>query len=94
MPCFKRSMMLPTPLAPSPMVGKGGNFFGAHSLAEVEPENHTVALLVGAGQATLQMFIDLIQEHFESDFFLAPMNLLPRLGVDIARGNVRLVTAG
>ena len=71
-----------------------GNFFCAHSLPEVEPENHAVALLVGACQATLQVFIDLIQKKSEGDFFLAPMTLLPRFGVDIARGNMGLVAAG
>jgi len=43
----------PTPLVPSLMVGQGDDFFGAHPLSEVEPENHTVALLVGPGQATV-----------------------------------------
>jgi len=37
----------PTPLVPSLMVGQGDDFFGAHPLSEVEPENHTVALLSG-----------------------------------------------
>jgi hypothetical protein len=39
---------------------QGGNFLGAHSLPEVEPENQTVALPVGPGQTTLQVFVDLI----------------------------------
>jgi hypothetical protein len=73
---------------------QGGNFFGAHSLPEVEPENHTVSLLVGPGQATLQVFIDLIQKDSESDLFLTPLNLVPRLGVDIARRNMRFVASG
>jgi len=73
---------------------QGGNFFGAHSLPEVEPENHAVALLVGPGQATLQVFVDLIQKDSESNSFLAPVNPSPRLGVYIARGDMRLVTAG
>ncbi len=72
---------------------QGGNFFSAHSLPEVEPENRTIALLVGSCQAALQMFIDLIQEDSESDSFLAPMNLVPRLGVDITRGNMGFVAA-
>ena len=59
---------------------QGGNFFRTHSLPEVEPENHTVALLVGPGQATLQVFIDLIQEDSEGDFLLAPMDLFPASG--------------
>jgi len=74
--------------------GQEGNFFGAHSLPEVEPKNHTVALLVGAGQETLQMFVDLIQEDSESDSFFAAMSLSPHLGVNITRGQVQLVTAG
>jgi hypothetical protein len=73
---------------------QGGNFFGTHSLPEVEPENHTVALLVGPVHATLQVFIDLITKNFESDSSLAPMSLPPSLGVNICRGNVRYVTAG
>jgi len=40
---------------------QGINFFSAHSLPEVEPENPTIALLVGSGQAMLQVFIDLLQ---------------------------------
>ena len=64
---------------------QGSNFFSTHSLPEVEPENRTIALLVGSGQAMLQVFIDFLQKNFESDSFLAPMNLFPRLGVDIAR---------
>ncbi len=74
--------------------GQRGNFFGAHSLPEIKPENHAVALLVGPAQAMLQVFIDLIQKDFESDFFLAPMSLFPRLWLGIVRGNMRLVTAG
>jgi hypothetical protein len=73
---------------------QGGNFFGAHSLPEVEPEDHTVALLVRPVHATLQLFIDLSQKDLEGDPFLAPVNLFPSLGVDIDRGNVRYVTAG
>src|SRR5712664_1530093 len=74
--------------------GQGSNFFSAHSLAEVEPENRTIALLVGSCRAMLQVFIDFLQKNFESDFFLAPINLVPRLGVDIARGNMGFVAAG
>jgi len=36
------------------------NFFGTHSLPEVEPENHAVAFLIGPDQATPQVPIDLI----------------------------------
>jgi hypothetical protein len=63
-------------------------------LPEVEPENHTIAPLVGSGQAMLQVLIDLIQKDSESDSLLAPMNLFPRLGVDIARRNMRFVAPG
>jgi hypothetical protein len=42
----------------------------------------------------LQVFIDFLQKDFESDSLFAPMNLVPRLGVDIARGNVGFVAAG
>src|SRR5713226_3936393 len=72
---------------------QGGNLFGAHSLPEVEPENHTVALLIGSCQAMLQVFIDFLQKDFEKDSSLAPKNLVPRLGVDIARGNMGFVAA-
>src|SRR5262249_15043703 len=37
-----------------------GDFFGAHSLAEVEPENHAVTFLVRSGQAALQVMVNLI----------------------------------
>ena len=73
---------------------QGVNLFGAYSLPEVEPENRTIALLVGSCQAMLQVFIDFLQKDFESDSFLAPMNLVPRLGVNIGRGNMGLVAAG
>ena len=73
---------------------QGGNFFSAHSLPEVEPENRTIALLVGSCQAMLQVFIDFLQKDFESDSLFAPVNLVPRLGVDIARGNMGSVAAG
>jgi hypothetical protein len=72
---------------------QGSNFFSAHSLPEVEPENHMIALLVGSGQAMLQVFIDFLQKDFEKDSSLAPKNLVPRLGVDIARGNMGFVAA-
>src|SRR6266568_5594990 len=72
---------------------QGGNLFGAHSLPEVEPENRTIALLVGSGQAMLQVFIDFLQKDFEKDSSLAAKNLVPRLGVDIARGNMGFVAA-
>src|SRR6266403_4550608 len=81
-------------LGTEPDGGQGGDFFGTHPLPEVEPENHTVAFLVGPGRATLQVFIDLIQKDTESDFLVIPMHLSPRLRVDIAGGNVGLVTAG
>src|SRR5712692_11264156 len=73
---------------------QGSNFFSAHSLPEVEPENRTIAPLVGSCQATLQVFIDFLQKDFESDSLLAPMDLFPRLGVDIARRNMRFVAPG
>jgi len=73
---------------------QGSNFFTAHSLPEVEPENRTIALLVGSGQAMLQVFIDFLQKNFESDSLFTPMDLFPRLGVDIARGNMGFVAAG
>src|SRR6266849_9647163 len=72
---------------------QGGNLFGAHSLPEVEPENRTIALLVGSSQAMLQVFIDFLQKDFENDCFLAPTNLFPRLRVDIARGIMGFVAA-
>src|SRR6266404_60802 len=79
----------------SPSDGRqGSNLFGTHSLPEVEPENHTIALLVGSGQAMLQVFIDFLQENSESDSLLAPMNLFPGLGVEIARRNMRFVAPG
>src|SRR6266852_3254505 len=59
---------------------QGGNFFSAHSLPEVEPENRTIAHRVGSGQAMLQVFIDFLQKDFESDSLFAPMNLVPRIG--------------
>src|SRR5260370_9614921 len=65
---------------------QGSNFFSAHSLPEVEPENRTIALLVGSGQAMLQVFIDFLQKNFESDSRLTPMDRFPRLGVAIPRG--------
>src|SRR5258708_3208710 len=73
---------------------QGSNFFSAHSLPEVEPKNPTIALLVGSGQAMLQVFIDFLQKNFESDSLFTPMDLFPRLGVDIARGNMGFVAAG
>src|SRR6266446_1264981 len=73
---------------------QGSNLFSAHSLPEVEPENHTIALLVGSVQAMLQVFIDFLLKNSGNDFFFTPKNLLPRLGVDIARGNMGFVAAG
>ncbi len=73
---------------------QGSNFFSAHSLPEVEPENRTIALLVGSGHAMLQVFIDFLQKNCESDSLLAPVDLLPRLGVDITRGNMGLIATG
>src|SRR4029077_1815864 len=70
------------------------DFFGAHSLAEVEPENHAVAFLVGRGQAALQVIVNLIQKDSESDLFLAPMNLFPRFKINITCGYMRFGAAG
>ena len=70
------------------------NFLRTHSLPEVEPENHSVALLIGPCQATLEVLIDLIQKDSESDPFLAPGNLFSGLGLDISGGNMRVATAG
>src|SRR3954470_3181546 len=67
-----------------------GNFFRAHSLPEVEPENHTVALLVETGQAMLQVFINLVQKDSESDSLLTTINFLPRFWVNIAGGDMRI----
>ena len=72
---------------------QGCNFFSAHSLTEVKPENRTIALLVGSCQAMLQVFIDFLQKDFESDSLFAAINLVPRLGVDIACGNMAFVAA-
>jgi hypothetical protein len=59
--------------------------FSVHPLPEIEPENHAVALLVGPGQATFQVFKDLVQKNSESDCFLAAVSLFPRpRGRDIA----------
>src|SRR5262249_29188126 len=71
-----------------------GDFLGAHSLAEVEPENHAVAFLVGPGQATLQVIVNLIQKDSEIDLFLAPLNVFPCFKVYITRGYMLFVTAG
>src|SRR5712692_1227345 len=73
---------------------QGSDFLSAHSLPEVEPENRTIALLAGSCQAMLQVFIDFLQKDFESDSLFAPKNLVPRLGVDIARGRMGFVAAG
>ena len=51
---------------------QGGNFLGAHSLPEVEPENHTVPLRGGPVQHTLQVFINLLREDSERDPFQMP----------------------
>ena len=74
-------------------VRKGSNVFSAHSLHKVEPENRTIAVLVGSGQAMLELFIDFLQPNFESDSLWTPMNLFPRNGVDILRGNMGYVAA-
>src|SRR5712691_10829726 len=50
---------------------QGSNFFSAHSPPEVEPENRTIALMVGSCQAMLQVFIDFLQNDFESDSLFA-----------------------
>ena len=69
------------------------NFLGAHSLPEVEPENHAIAFLVGPGQATLEVLVDLIQKDSKGDFFLAAISLFPGLGLNIDGGNMRVATA-
>jgi len=73
---------------------QGSNLFSAHSLPEVEPENRTIALSVGLSQAMLQVFIDFLQKNCENDSFLTAMDLFPRCGVDIARGNMGSVATG
>ncbi|MGE5084068.1 MAG: hypothetical protein ACM3ND_14345, partial [Acidobacteriota bacterium] len=60
-------------------------------LPEIEPENHTVALPVGTGQTMLQVFIYLVQKDSESDSLLTAINFLPRLGVNIAGGDMKLI---
>src|SRR5207248_5079400 len=69
-----------------------GDFSGAHSLSEVEPENHTVALLIRARRAAPQMLIDLLQEDSEGDSFFAALRGSLNFRVDIAGGNMRLFT--
>jgi hypothetical protein len=73
---------------------QGRNFFGTHSLPKVEPEDHTVALLLRPAEAMLQMFIDLTQKDLRRDFVLAPMNLLAGLGFDVNGGNMWIVATG
>ena len=75
-------------------IRQGSNFFRAHSLPEVEPENYPVALLVGLSQAMLQVFIDLLQKDSRMDSLLTAVTLFACLGADIAYGNVEFVTAG
>src|SRR5438445_1119709 len=70
---------------------QGGNFLRAHSLPEVEPKDHTVTLLVGSGQATLEVLINLFQEHSESNIVFASVSPHPGLGVDIAGGNMSFI---
>src|SRR5262249_46212810 len=68
------------------------NLLGAHSLPEVEPENHAIALLVRPRQATIEVLIDLSQKDSEGDFLLAPIHLFSGLGLQISGGNVRVAT--
>ena len=83
----------PNSLGPQSDRRQRGNFFGAHSLPEVEPENHAVTFLVGPGQGPLQVLIDLVQKDFKSDLFLASLNLISQLRIHIAGGNMRFAAS-
>src|SRR5215510_9297706 len=71
--------------------GQGGYFFGAHALPEIKPENHTVALAVGARQSLLQAIVDLTQDDCKSDLLLAPVRVLAVFWIDVPGGHMRLV---
>src|SRR4051794_13502719 len=81
-------------LQAQPHSRQGGDLFGAHTLPKIQPEDRTVALLIWPGKGALEAIVDFLQENLKSDLFLAPVNLLSRFGVDVARGEMCVPAAG
>src|SRR5262249_16205771 len=63
--------------------GQRRYFLGAHSLAEVKPENRAVSLLVGTDQATPQVAVDFLEKDSEIDLPLAAMRFIARFRLNI-----------
>src|SRR5450755_4687571 len=81
-------------LCSQPDARQGRNFFRTHSLPEIQPENHAVALGVRPSQAAAQIPINFLKKHPKLNLLFAAIAFSPGLGVNIGGRNMQMIPAG